>query len=140
MSDILRDITELSRLSVAYRTEVLKPLGLKACHSSYLITICSDPGISQDALAKAICINKSNIARQAAVLEEAGFIQRIPSWEDKRVMKLYPTEKTLLLLPQLYGLLDAWEAQLTQDMSEEEKKSAATLLAKMKARAAESRE
>ena len=66
MSQIIRDITEISRCGVQYRADQLAPMGLKACHASYLTEICDCPGISQDKLARRICINKSNVARQAA--------------------------------------------------------------------------
>lgn len=136
MSQIIRDITEISRCGVQYRSDKLSPLGLKACHASYLTEICDTPGISQDKLARRICINKSNVARQVAALEEDGFITRAPSEADKRVMELYPTEKTLALLPQLSEVLKCWEDCITHDLTEEEKELMTTLLSKMKARAA----
>ena len=135
MSQIIRDITEITRCGSQYRTENLAPLGLKACHASYLTEICNEPGISQDRLAGRICINKSNVARQAAILEEGGFITRVPCQNDKRVMRLYPTEKALELLPQITAVLDSWEDCLTQGLSDEEMELLATLLARMKARA-----
>ncbi len=140
MPKLIRDITYLARLGVNYRAQAFEPLGLKSCHSSYLIHICDCPGISQDGLANKICINKSNVARQAAILEEEGFIQRIPSWEDKRVMKLYPTEKTLALMPQIREILEAWENRVTQDLTPAEKESLDALLAKMCQRGRESQE
>ena len=136
MSQIIRDITEISRCGVQYRSDKLSPLGLKACHASYLTEICDNPGISQDKLARRICINKSNVARQVAALEEDGFIRRTPSESDKRVMELYPTEKTLNLLPQISDALKCWENCITHDLTEEEKELMTTLLSKMKARAA----
>ena len=51
MSQIIRDITEIARCGAQYRTEALAPMGLKACHASYLLEICAHPGISQDKLA-----------------------------------------------------------------------------------------
>ena len=92
MSQIIRDITEIVRCTTQYRAEKLAPLGLKSCHASYLTEICATPGISQDQLASRICINKSNVARQAAILEEDGFIIRTPSATDKRIMQLFPTQ------------------------------------------------
>ena len=136
MSDLIRNITEITRCGVQYRTETLAPLDLKACHASYLRQICADPGISQDTLASRICINKSNVARQAAALEEGGFIRRTPSTEDKRVMCLFPTDKTLALLPQLNAILDAWEDRLTGDIAPEELAIAAHVLELMKRKAA----
>ena len=136
MSQIIRDITELARCGVQYRLDQLSPMGLKACHASYLTEICDCPGISQDGLARRICINKSNVARQAAVLEEEGFITRTPSPADKRVMELYPTQKALDLLPQIQSILTCWEECITRDLTEEEKDQISALLARMKIRAA----
>lgn len=136
MSQIIRDITELTRCGSQYRLDQLSPMGLKACHASYLTEICDCPGISQDGLARRICINKSNVARQAAVLEEEGFITRTPSPADKRVMELYPTQKALDLLPQIQSILTCWEECITRDLSEEEKDQISVLLARMKIRAA----
>ena len=137
MSQIIRDITEISRCGVQYRADQLSPLGLKACHASYLTEICRCPGISQDRLARLICINKSNIARQAAILEEEGFITRTPSAADKRVMELYPTEKTLALLPQISQILKCWEGCITSTLTDDEVRQLSALLAKVKARATE---
>ena len=130
-------MTEITRCGVQYRLDCLAPMGLKACHASYLKEICRTPGISQDGLARLICINKSNVARQAAVLEEEGFITRTPSASDKRVMELYPTQKALDLLPQISPILSQWEACLTADVSEEERAVLVRILARMKDKASE---
>lgn len=135
MSEIIRDITEITRCGTQYRSDSFAPMGLKACHASYLLEICAEPGISQDRLAGRICINKSNVARQAAFLEEAGFITRTSCQSDKRVMRLYPTEKAVEMLPQLSKIMNDWEDYLTQGLSEDEKEILATLLARMKIRA-----
>ena len=135
MSEIIRDITEITRCGAQYRTDSFSPMGLKACHASYLMEICAEPGISQDRLASRICINKSNVARQAAFLEEGGFITRVSCQNDKRVMRLYPTEKAIALLPEIGQIMNTWEDLLTQGLTEDEKEILATLLARMKLRA-----
>lgn len=135
MSQIIRDIIEIARCSVQYRGDQLAPMGLKSCHASYLTEICANPGISQDGLARIICLNKSNVARQAAVLEEDGFIIRKPSEADKRVVELYPTEKTLQLMPQISQVLKCWETCIADSLTEEERQCLSGLLAKMKDRA-----
>lgn len=136
MSEIIRDITEIARCGAQYKADNLNPLGLKGCHASYLAEICSCPGISQDRLAQRICINKSNVARQAAILEEDGFILRKPSPADKRVMELYPTEKTLELLPKITAITSRWEHCLTDDMTQEEVQVITGILKRMKDKAA----
>ena len=135
MTQIIRDMLEISRCGVQYRSDYLAPMGLKSIHASYLTEVCANPGISQDKLARLICINKSNVARQAAVLEEGGFITRTPAPDDKRGLGLYPTEKTLALMPRITQINSAWEGCLTRELTGEEMELLSVLLAKMKARA-----
>ena len=135
MPQIMKDITEITRVSVQYRTDAFGPMGLKACHGSYLQEICARPGISQEQLAERICINKSNVARQAAALEEGGFIARRPCDTDRRIMRLFPTDKTLQLLPEINRIMDSWQEQLTQDLSRDEQALLEIMLLKMRRRA-----
>ena len=137
MSQLVKDITEITRCGAQYRTDSLASMGLKGCHASYLEEICADPGISQDTLAKRICINKSNVARQIVVLEEDGFVERKPSPEDKRATLVYPTQKALDILPEIGRIFREWEALVAQDLTEEERILAVKMLAKMEARAGE---
>ena len=120
MPYIIKTMNEVVRCGKQYRSERLAAFGLKSSHASYLLEVCRSPGISQDMLAKRICFNKSNIARQIVVLEEGGFVTRKPSAEDKRVMELYPTEKTLELMPQIRQILRDWRCYLMEGLSEEE--------------------
>ena len=135
MSDISRDITEIARCCAQYKVDMLSPMGLKGCHASYLSEICACPGISQDKLAQRIYINKSNVARQAAYLEEEGFITRTPSANDKRVLELYPTEKATALLPEVHAILQEWNQMLTHDLTEEEMDTVMRVLLKMQEKA-----
>ena len=79
MPDLMHHITDIARCAALYRQEELAALGLKACHASYLAAICDTPGITQDQLARRIFINKSNVARQLASLEEDGIVDGVVS-------------------------------------------------------------
>lgn len=135
MSQIIRDITEINRCGAQYRSGALAELDLKSCHASYLTEVCACPGISQDQLARRICVDKSNVARQVAVLEEKGFVRRVPCAADKRIMRLYPTEKAEALLPRITALLADWEDRLTAALSPAEKAQLESLLGRVKAQA-----
>ena len=71
-----------------------------------------------------------------AVLEEEGFITRMPSASDKRVMELYPTDKAIALLPQIQQILRSWEGTITEDLTQEELNVLSSLLMRMKSRSA----
>ncbi len=132
MPALMHYITDLGRIAAQYRTEQLAPLGLKACHASYLYAICDQPGITQDQLARRIFINKSNVARQLAVLEEDGFVERRPSTEDKRAIQVYPTQKTRDVLPEIHRLFQIWEADVGNNLTPQERTELLNLLRKLR--------
>lgn len=136
MPSLMRELDTIARCAALYRAEMLAPLGLKSCHASYLLTICDCPGISQEQLARRIYFNKSSVARQLPLLEEANYIRRVPSECDRRVTKLYPTEKAEAALPEIRRILREWEQQVTENLSSEELDELQTVLEKIKARAA----
>lgn len=136
MSRMNNDLFALVRCGSRFRGEETAAFGLKGCHIGYLSRICYQPGISQDQLAQMMFINKSNVARQVAVLEEAGFLTRKPSAVDKRVLELYPTEKTRELLPRLQEIVERWDGILMEGLTEEEIHTVSRILEKMKDNAA----
>ena len=137
MPDLMHHITEIARCAALFRQEELTPLGLKSCHSSYLAVICTSPGITQDQLARRIFINKSNVARQLAILEEDGYVERRQAPDDKRAIQVFPTQKAHDAMPEIIRIFRVWESFVAQDLSEEERKSLAAMLEKMKARSAD---
>lgn len=137
MPALMYNITHIARCAAQYRSEEMTPFGLKACHASYLVTICRHPGITQDQLAKRIFINKSNVARQLVVLEENGFVERRPSPDDKRATLVYPTQKAMDILPEIHRIFHDWEAFVAQDLTEEERILAVKMLEKIHTRSGE---
>ena len=137
MPALMHNITDISRCAAQFRQEELAPLGLKACHASYLSTVCRFPGITQDQLSKKIFINKSNVARQLVILEEDGFVERRPSPEDKRAIQVFPTQKAKDAMPEIVRSFRVWESFVAQDLSEEERALLVSMLDKMKARSAD---
>jgi len=140
MYQITQLLTELSRSRAQYIADRMLPYEMKICHAMNLTQICKHPGISQDTLARRRQADKSSIARQAATLEEEGYITRTPCCDDKRIMRLYPTEKAMELLPVITEVLESWETQLTQDLTEAEQDILLGLLNRMKQRASERKE
>ena len=136
MSRFNSDLQAITRCARAFRTERMAQYGLKGFHTGYLSRICNNPGISQDQLAKNMLVDKSTVARQAAVLEDSGFITRTPSARDKRVLQLYPTEKALALLPEIRKTVNEWDAIASGGLTEEELETLTELLYKVRLNAA----
>ena len=136
MYTITTHMNNLIRCMNQYRSGLLAPLDLKSCHASYLLEICACPGISQERLSRRIYINKSNVARQLAILEESGYVTRRPSEEDRRVMRVYPTEKALATLPRIQEIMDGWEEAVAGTLTEAERGQLSAVLEEMIRRAA----
>lgn len=135
MSSIMRSVNIISRCGSMYRADKMKSRELSACHHSYILAIYHHPGISQEQLARHICINKSNVTRALATLEEQGYVERRHSETDKRVTLVYPTEKMLAIYPKVKEIATKWNEYLSADLTEEERELFQKTLEKISARA-----
>ncbi len=120
MPTLMRQINIISRCGGMFRSERLKDTELSSCHASYILTICSNAGISQDQLARRICINRSNVTRQLAYLEEHGYVERKQSDTDRRVLLVYPTERAYEILPTVKEVVREWNDYITEGFSADE--------------------
>lgn len=133
--ELSREILLVNRYFRQKRQAYLEPFGLKGYHARYLIEIGSCPGISQDQLSQKLGVDKSNVARQVAILEESGYLQRRPSPTDKRVLQLFHTDKAAALIQPLKEETDCWEKQLTQSLTPEELDTFMALLHRLRSAA-----
>lgn len=135
MSLIMRNIGVSWRCANLYRTAKFEHAGFGCYQYSYLLNVCRYPGISQDGLAKLIYIHKSTVARQLAALEEKGFVERRPDPEDKRLLRVYPTEKAMAVQDMITGVLQDWDALVTDEFTAEERETLERLTHRLAERA-----
>ena len=135
MPTIMRQINLISRCEGLYRTDRLRGAELGACHHSYVLVICRNPGMSQEELARHICINKSGVTRHLAYLEEHGYVSRIHSEADQRVTLVYPTDKMRQVLPDVKRIVEEWNEYLTAGLTEAELAQFRALLERLALRA-----
>ena len=140
MATIMRRMNIISRAEGIYRTDRLQEEELAACHHSYILVLGRRPGISQEELAREICVNKSNVTRNLAYLESKGYVERRPSTQDRRVMLVYPTEKMQAVLPKVRQIVLDWNDYLSAGFSGEELAVFASVLDRMVERARAYRE
>ena len=122
MATFLKNINMVSRSATMYSDgEISKISPLKGYHAKYILTLCANPGVSQDQLAKTLFLNKSNVARQLTVLEELGYIERHPDPYDRRVSLVFPTDKADEILPAIRSINARWREVITEGFTEGEK-------------------
>ncbi len=135
MDSMMKYISRISRCATTYRGSRLAEDGLGGNQYVYILRVCRQPGISQEQLARDICVNKSSVTRQLASLEKNGFVMRLPDERDRRVMRVYPTERAEAVLPKVRTVLADWNRRLTEDFSPEESARMLLLLGRMLERA-----
>ena len=120
MPGMMRKINILSRCHAMYRADRLRDEELNSGHYNYVLGIHFNPGISQEQLARHVCLDKCNVTRHLAKLEESGYVERRASETDKRVTLVYPTEKLEQMVPKVREINREWTEYLLEGLSEEE--------------------
>lgn len=101
MNDILREIGMIARALDSISNIEFKDLDLTRGQYLYLVRIYENPGIIQEKLAKMIKVDRTTAARAIKKLEMQGFIQKLPDEQNKKIKKLFPTEKGKKVYPLL---------------------------------------
>lgn len=136
MATLTRKINIISRCYSSYRAKQ-SACNLPGIYHSYVLAVCRNPGWSQDMLARHLCLNKSNVTRHLAYLEDNGYIERRTGEKDKREMLVYPTEKMMNILPEITAITKDWNEKMTAGISEEEYAQFMKTLEKMTANSLE---
>lgn len=96
----------LARKLNAMWEKAFELLDLHPSHAYLLRAVLKSPGISQQALAKEMQLNKSTITRFIESLEKKGLLTRQSSEGDQREKLIYPTSEALSMQDTLESLGD----------------------------------
>lgn len=137
MPAIMRSMNIIARCAAIYRTQQMDLDGLLGVHHSYILVITNNPGMSQDRLAKHLCLNKSNVTRHLACLEKQGYVERRVSETDKRETLVYPTQKMKDIYPDVLRVTKEWNSLISEGFTQEELDTFNRLIEKMCTRSLE---
>jgi len=93
MKEILREIGMIARALDSISNIEFKEYDLTKGQYLYLVRICENPGIIQEKLAEMIKADRTTAARAIKKLEINGFIEKKEDEHNKKIKKLFPTEK-----------------------------------------------
>ncbi|RRN67283.1 MarR family transcriptional regulator [Peribacillus simplex] len=93
MKEILREIGMIARALDSISNIEFKEFDLTKGQYLYLVRICENPGIIQEKLAEMIKVDRTTAARAIKKLEIQGFIEKKNDEGNKKIKKLYPTDK-----------------------------------------------
>ncbi len=99
MDEIIREIGMISRALDSISNIEFKEIELTRGQYLYLVRICEHPGIIQEKLAEMIKVDRTTTARAIKRLEEKGMVQSAADQTNKKIKKLYPTDKGKKIYP-----------------------------------------
>ncbi|WZL73284.1 MarR family transcriptional regulator [Clostridiaceae bacterium 35-E11] len=93
MKEILREIGMIARALDSISNIEFKEYDLTKGQYLYLVRICENPGIIQEKLAEMIKVDRTTASRAIKKLEINGFIDKKEDKDNRKINKLFPTQK-----------------------------------------------
>ncbi|PAV30874.1 MarR family transcriptional regulator [Virgibacillus profundi] len=97
--EILREIGMIARALDSISNIEFKGYNLTKGQYLYIVRICENPGIIQEKLAEMIKVDRTTAARAIKKLEINGFIEKKEDEHNKKIKKLFLTEKGKSVYP-----------------------------------------
>ncbi|SMH47434.1 MarR family winged helix-turn-helix transcriptional regulator [Mesorhizobium australicum] len=86
-------VVQAEKAIVRALTKALQPFDLKIAQLDLLMNLYRHPGTSQHDIARKLLVGRSNVTMLMPQMEKQGLIRREGDARDKRVLRLYLTEK-----------------------------------------------
>ncbi|MCY8718108.1 MarR family transcriptional regulator [Bacillus sp. S10C12M] len=93
MKEILREIGMIARALDSISNIEFREHDLTKGQYLYLVRICENPGIIQEQLVEMIKVDRATASRAIKKLEMNGFIEKKEDRHNKKIKKLFPTER-----------------------------------------------
>lgn len=108
-----------------------KQLGFSTGTYGFFLAIAKEEGLSQKEITEVMKTTKGTTNKALKKLEEGGFIQTIIDTEDRRLHKVYLTERGKEILPQVREILKVYSFELSSVLTPEEREITFNALVKM---------
>ncbi|ODG92527.1 MarR family transcriptional regulator [Gottfriedia luciferensis] len=132
MKEILREIGMIARALDSISNIEFKEHDLTKGQYLYLVRIAENPGIIQEKLAEMIKVDRTTAARAIKKLEMNGFIEKKEDKENKKIKKLFATEKGESVYPFIKRENDYSNIVALEGLSEIEVETIFNLLQKVR--------
>ncbi|WP_175638450.1 MarR family winged helix-turn-helix transcriptional regulator [Metabacillus schmidteae] len=128
MREILREIGMIARALDSISNIEFKEYDLTKGQYLYLVRICENPGIIQEKVAEMIKVDRTTAARAIKKLEMNGFIEKKEDEYNKKIKRLFPTEKGNQVYPFIKRENDYSNMVAQEGFSEEDTETIYNLL------------
>lgn len=127
---LIKIINKLYRYTQFYTDNVLQKFQLSSGTYPYLLILYENEGISQNQISKELNVDKAMSARTIRRLIELNYIKKEEDAEDCRAYRLYLTDKSRAIIPQIINEIDNWIYLISKDSNLGEQELAVEFLSK----------
>ncbi len=113
-------LSYISREAHKYFTREYEAIHLNRGNVFILKQLYREDGLAQNEISANLHLDKAGIARNICKLIEAGIIEKRNDKNDKRINRIFLTEKGLQLKERFQSVFSNWETKLTNGFSQEE--------------------
>ncbi|MDM5339120.1 MarR family transcriptional regulator [Fictibacillus enclensis] len=132
MKGILREIGMIARALDSISNIEFKEYDLTKGQYLYLVRICENPGMIQEKLAEMIKVDRTTAARAIKKLEMNGFVEKKDDQYNKKIKKLFPTEKGKSVFPFIKRENEYSNNVALEGLTEEEAETILNLLVRVR--------
>ncbi|MDF2610650.1 MAG: hypothetical protein K0R92_2124 [Lachnospiraceae bacterium] len=111
-----RLVSILHRQSQIYINYALKEFDVTSAEYFFLFCLYHNDGLTQEEMSSILYIDKAATARAIKSLEQKGYVIRNKDAEDKRVNRVFLTEKSKGSLEEIRRRVFRWSELLTEDL------------------------
>ena len=129
-------ISIIHRYSHSYISKELRHYNIGSGQFIFLVVLLKNDGVSQEELSSRLDIDKATTARAVKRLEEEEYVVRRVDAHDRRVYRVYVTQKALDIRPVIHNVLSKWADILASGLTQKEIDLALKLLKKISNNAA----
>lgn len=129
----------LPRLMQGYLNDELSSLGMSSMLFPYMIELSKEDGIGMLELSRRVAMDKANTSRVLGDLVSKGLVFRKEDADDKRLLRLYLTEKGKAVCFEVGTAMEKWRDILTEGLTQEETEQMVRIGTKMYQNALKSR-
>jgi DNA-binding MarR family transcriptional regulator len=116
-------LVEVSKLHRAHAHAALEDLGLYRGQNFVLIALSEQEGLAQSELAEKLLVRPPTISNSLERMEAAGWIERRPDPDDRRISRVYLTEAGRALQESVSSLWHDLETQTFAGLTSEQRDS-----------------
>ena len=124
-------ISQLYRKGSVFINKEVSEYGIGSGQFMFLLELYINDGKNQEEIAETLKIDKGTTARALKKLEEQGFVTRIKDENDKRSNKIYLNDKAKDVREGVLDVLNDWNKEITNILTEEEEEMLKSLLEKV---------